>query len=93
MVLLSIGLASGLEDTADVSALAVALELDLCAINGQPEDESIKVLFNGREVARGETLLLDDVQTEPEVRIVGGHSRAVYTLIMVDPDAPNRYKQ
>ncbi|CAM0913989.1 unnamed protein product [Alopecurus aequalis] len=48
----------------------------------------LKVLYGGREVTVGSELRPSHVASQPTVRITG-LSRSLYTLVMVDPDAPS----
>ncbi|KAG0451518.1 hypothetical protein HPP92_026211 [Vanilla planifolia] len=49
----------------------------------------MKVIYNEQEVTNGSELKPSMVAKEPRVEI-GGHGRgALYTLVMIDPDAPS----
>ncbi|XP_037439112.1 disease resistance protein RGA5-like isoform X2 [Triticum dicoccoides] len=52
---------------------------------------SLKVLYNGKELINGSELKPSQVAYEPRVEIAGSDHdmRNLYTLVMVDPDAPS----
>jgi protein FLOWERING LOCUS T len=50
----------------------------------------LRVFYGGRELTCGSELRPSQVANEPVVEITGGHGGgALYTLVMVDPDAPS----
>ncbi|XP_062218674.1 protein VERNALIZATION 3-like [Phragmites australis] len=49
----------------------------------------LMVLFNGMPIVSGVELRSPMVSDRPRVEIGGDDYRVVYTLVMVDPDAPN----
>ncbi|KAJ1686155.1 hypothetical protein LUZ63_017545 [Rhynchospora breviuscula] len=50
---------------------------------------SFKVFFNNKEMTSGSELKPSQVAIEPRVQIGGRDMRTLYTLVMVDPDAPS----
>ncbi|GJM87690.1 hypothetical protein PR202_ga03668 [Eleusine coracana subsp. coracana] len=56
-----------------------------------PVSALLRVLYGGRELTCGSELRPSQVTNEPVVQIItGSHgSGALYTLVMVDPDAPS----
>jgi protein FLOWERING LOCUS T len=48
----------------------------------------LRVFYGGRELTCGSELRPSQVANEPVVQITGGGG-ALYTLVMVDPDAPS----
>ncbi|KAG6477438.1 hypothetical protein ZIOFF_066693 [Zingiber officinale] len=50
---------------------------------------TIKVVYNNREVTNGSELKPSAIANAPRVEIHGRDSRTLYTLVMVDPDAPS----
>ncbi|KAJ1270588.1 hypothetical protein BS78_06G063900 [Paspalum vaginatum] len=51
--------------------------------------EDLIVLFNGAPILSGMELRAPAVSDRPRVEIGGDDYRVAYTLVMVDPDAPN----
>lgn len=49
----------------------------------------LRVFYNNREMTSGSELKPSQVANEPTVQIAGRDGRALYTLVMVDPDAPS----
>uniref|UniRef100_A0A0E0J859 Uncharacterized protein n=1 Tax=Oryza nivara TaxID=4536 RepID=A0A0E0J859_ORYNI len=50
----------------------------------------LRLFYNHREMTSGSELRPSQVAGEPAVQITGGRDgRALYTLVMVDPDAPS----
>ncbi|XP_073124976.1 protein FLOWERINGUS T-like [Henckelia pumila] len=49
----------------------------------------LRVTYNNREVSNGYDLRIGQVSNQPRVEIGGNNLRTFYTLVMVDPDAPN----
>ncbi|XP_010270138.1 PREDICTED: protein HEADING DATE 3A-like [Nelumbo nucifera] len=56
-----------------------------------PFDKSIslRVFYNNREVNNGFEFRPSEVVNQPRVEIGGSDRRKMYTLVMVDPDAPS----
>ena len=56
-----------------------------------PATALLRVLYGGREMTCGSELRPSQVASEPAVHITGGgrDGRALYTLVMVDPDSPS----
>ena len=56
-----------------------------------PATALLRVLYGGREMTCGSELRPSQVASEPAVHITGGGrgGRALYTLVMVDPDSPS----
>ncbi|XP_042503696.1 protein HEADING DATE 3A-like isoform X1 [Macadamia integrifolia] len=50
---------------------------------------AIRVIYNSREVANGCDLRPSAVVNQPRVELGGNDLRTLYTLVMVDPDAPS----
>ncbi|XP_008791983.1 protein HEADING DATE 3A-like [Phoenix dactylifera] len=50
---------------------------------------SLKIFYNNRQVLNGAELKPSAVVNKPRVEVGGDELRVFYTLIMVDPDAPN----
>ncbi|XP_073112021.1 protein HEADING DATE 3A isoform X1 [Elaeis guineensis] len=50
---------------------------------------SMRVVYNGKELTNGTGLRPSAVEHEPWVEIGGNDQRRLYTLVMVDPDAPS----
>ncbi|XP_042432985.1 protein FLOWERING LOCUS T-like [Zingiber officinale] len=50
---------------------------------------AMKVVYNNREVTNGSELKPSAIANAPRVEIQGRDSRTLYTLVMVDPDAPS----
>ncbi|KAF3326814.1 protein HEADING DATE 3A [Carex littledalei] len=50
---------------------------------------SLRVMYNNRQVFTGTDLKPSAVVNKPRVEIGGDDRRVFYTLVMVDPDAPN----
>uniref|UniRef100_A0A0D9UY10 Uncharacterized protein n=1 Tax=Leersia perrieri TaxID=77586 RepID=A0A0D9UY10_9ORYZ len=50
---------------------------------------TLRVMYNGVRVVNGEKLRPSAVSERPRVEIGGDDLRQFYTLVMVDPDAPN----
>ncbi|XP_010915452.1 protein VERNALIZATION 3-like [Elaeis guineensis] len=50
---------------------------------------SLKIFYNNRQVLNGAELKPSAVVNKPRVDVGGDELRVFYTLIMVDPDAPN----
>ncbi|XP_010912811.1 protein VERNALIZATION 3-like [Elaeis guineensis] len=49
----------------------------------------LRVIYNNREVTNGSELKPSAVVHQPRVEIPGRDMRTLYTLVMVDPDAPS----
>nr|QNJ99586.1 FT5 [Saccharum hybrid cultivar SP80-3280] len=49
---------------------------------------SLRALYNNMEMTNGSELKPSQVMNEPRVHISGRDMRTLYTLVMVDPDAP-----
>ncbi|KQJ94155.1 protein FLOWERING LOCUS T [Brachypodium distachyon] len=49
----------------------------------------LEVLFNGRPIVNGKEFRTPAVSDKPRVEIGGEDLSVTYTLVMVDPDAPN----
>ncbi|RCV15858.1 hypothetical protein SETIT_3G091600v2 [Setaria italica] len=56
-----------------------------------PASALLRVSYGGREMTCGSELRPSQVATEPAVSITGGghDGRALFTLVMVDPDSPS----
>ncbi|KAJ1255930.1 hypothetical protein BS78_K017600 [Paspalum vaginatum] len=55
-----------------------------------PASALLRLLYGGREMTCGSELRPSQVAKEPTVHITGGRGgRALYTLVMVDPDSPS----
>ncbi|XP_039133907.1 protein TWIN SISTER of FT-like isoform X1 [Dioscorea cayenensis subsp. rotundata] len=50
---------------------------------------TLKVIYNNKEITNGSELRPSAVASEPRVEIFGSDMRRLYTLVMVDPDAPS----
>ncbi|KAG1327578.1 protein HEADING DATE 3A [Cocos nucifera] len=50
---------------------------------------NMRVVYNGKELTNGTGLRPSAVANEPWVEIGGYDQRRLYTLVMVDPDAPS----
>ncbi|XP_038975238.1 protein HEADING DATE 3A-like [Phoenix dactylifera] len=50
---------------------------------------SMRVVYNGKELTNGTGLRPSAVAGAPQVEIGGHDQRRLYTLVMVDPDAPS----
>ncbi|WOL11521.1 protein TWIN SISTER of FT-like isoform X3 [Canna indica] len=50
---------------------------------------SMRIMFNNREISNGTRLRQSAVEDKPLVQIQGRDTRMLYTLVMVDPDAPS----
>uniref|UniRef100_A0A0E0JFB6 Uncharacterized protein n=2 Tax=Oryza punctata TaxID=4537 RepID=A0A0E0JFB6_ORYPU len=50
---------------------------------------TLRVMYNGVRVVNGEDLRPSAVSARPHVEVGGDDLRQFYTLVMVDPDAPN----
>ncbi|KAJ1274884.1 hypothetical protein BS78_05G093900 [Paspalum vaginatum] len=50
---------------------------------------SLRVFYNNKEMTNGSELKPSQVMNEPRVHISGNDMRTLYTLVMVDPDAPS----
>ncbi|TVU25783.1 hypothetical protein EJB05_28303, partial [Eragrostis curvula] len=50
---------------------------------------SLRVFYNNKEMTNGSELKPSQVMNEPRVQIGGRDMRTLYTLVMVDPDAPS----
>nr|AGU12402.1 flowering locus T [Allium fistulosum] len=50
---------------------------------------SLRVIYNNKEVTNGCELKPSMVMHEPIIDIGGNESRALYTIVMVDPDSPS----
>ncbi|XP_072950337.1 protein FLOWERINGUS T-like [Typha angustifolia] len=50
---------------------------------------SMRVLYNNKDLTNGSELKPSQVANEPRIEIGGRDMRTLYTLVMVDPDAPS----
>ncbi|THU44471.1 hypothetical protein C4D60_Mb02t07730 [Musa balbisiana] len=50
---------------------------------------TLRVIYNNKELTNGSELKPSAVENEPRVEIRGRDMRNLYTLVMVDPDAPS----
>ncbi|XP_072958970.1 protein VERNALIZATION 3-like [Typha angustifolia] len=50
---------------------------------------SLRVLYNNREMTVGSELKPSQVASKPRIEIGGRNTSNLYTLVMVDPDAPS----
>ncbi|KAJ3693882.1 hypothetical protein LUZ60_009362 [Juncus effusus] len=50
---------------------------------------SLRIMYNNRQVFTGTQLMPSAVVNKPRVEVGGNDLRVLYTLVMVDPDAPN----
>uniref|UniRef100_A0A804HSG7 Uncharacterized protein n=1 Tax=Musa acuminata subsp. malaccensis TaxID=214687 RepID=A0A804HSG7_MUSAM len=50
---------------------------------------TMRIMYNNREISNGSRLRQSAVADKPQVQIEGNDPRKLYTLVMVDPDAPS----
>uniref|UniRef100_A0A0D9XRI5 Uncharacterized protein n=1 Tax=Leersia perrieri TaxID=77586 RepID=A0A0D9XRI5_9ORYZ len=50
---------------------------------------SLRVFYNSKEMTNGSELKPSQVLNQPRIHIEGHDMRTLYTLVMVDPDAPS----
>ncbi|XP_073004688.1 protein FLOWERINGUS T-like [Typha latifolia] len=50
---------------------------------------TMRIMYNSKEITNGTGLRASAVATKPHVEIEGHDQRKLYTLVMVDPDAPS----